>query len=375
MKKITVLMLHLNYGGLEKQVTTLLNALADKYDIEIISVYDLLNGNSFYNLDNRIKVKFLLPFGPNKKEIKEAIKHFKVLDIFKQLTKLVKILYTKYVKVGKEVKRLNTDILISSRIEFSKQIKRKDIVTISQEHSYIDTPQYMKKVRKSFKNINYLIVMTNKAKENYDLWLKDIKLKPEVVVIPNMIKQNVNEKISSLDNNQIISIGRLEPVKDFETLIIVFDKLAKKNTNLTLKIIGEGSKRQTLEELIEKYGLKEKVILTGRLNENQINDELLKSDIFVLTSKSESFSLVLCEAMNCGLPCVSFDIDAGPREIIQNDVNGYLVDERNIESMVDKISKLIEDSSLREKMGQESYKKAKTFYLYNIIKKWEDLFI
>ena len=260
MKKITFLVLHLNYGGIEKQVTTLANELCKKYEVEIISLYDILDGKSFYELDKRIKVKYIFNYGPNKKEIIKALKKVKIITLLKELIKSVKILYTKYFGIRKIVNSLDTDIVISSRIEFSKQINRNDIVTISQEHSYINNEKYIKKVKKSFSEIDYLVVMTNKAKEKYEEWLSDVKNKPEVVVIPNLIKDNIEGQVSSLNNNQIISIGRLEPVKDFYTLIIVFSVLVKKYPYLKLKIIGDGSEKEHLIHLITNNDLQNNVV-------------------------------------------------------------------------------------------------------------------
>ena len=374
MKKITFLMLHLNYGGIEKQVTTLANELLKEYEVEIISLYDILSGESFYQLDDKVRIKYIFNFGPNKDKIKDALKKFKLITLIKQLCKAVKILYTKYFGLGKIIKNLNTDILISSRIEFSKQIKRNDIITISQEHSFIDNEKYIKKVRKSFKHIKYLIVMTKGAKEKYDEWLKNEKIKPEVVVIPNMIKENKNGKLSTLCNNQIISVGRLEDVKDFYTLILVFSVIVKKYPNYVLKIIGEGSMREKLEEQIKKCNLQKNVILTGRRTENEINNELIKSDVFVLTSKSESFSLVLCEAMNFGVPCIAFDVDVGPREIIQDGKNGFLIENRNVDLMIERLDELLYNISLRRFLGSNSYNVAKNYYSENIINKWKNIF-
>lgn len=374
MKKITFLMLHLNYGGIEKQVTTLANELSKKYDIEIISLYNILNGKSFYELDKNIKIKYIFDYGPNKKQIINSLKEFKLITLFKELFKTINILYTKYFGLKKIIDKLNTDILISSRIEFSKQIKRNDIVTIAQEHSYIDDKKYVKRVKKSFSGINYLVVMTKKAKERYDLWLNDIKNKPEVVVIPNMLKENIDGKISNLNNNQIISIGRLEPVKDFYTLILIFSVLVKKHPDLKLKIIGDGSQKYILNKLILQCGLQDKVTLTGKLNEEEIKTELLKSDVFVLTSKSESFSLVLCEAMNYGVPCVAFDVDVGPREIIEEGLTGFLIEDRNIDLMVSKISLLLDDFNLRKKMSDNQIKSVKKYHSINIVSKWNSLF-
>ena len=370
MKKITFLMLHLNYGGIEKQVTTLANELSKEYKIEIISLYNILSGKSFYELDERINVKYIFNSGPNRSEIKNALKKFKLINLVSELRKAFKMLYTKYFGLKKIINKLNTDILISSRIEFSKQIKRDDIITISQEHSFIDEKKYIKKVKRSFKHIKYLVVMTKGAKQKYDEWLKEEKVKPEVVVIPNMIKENKTGKTSTLTNNQIISVGRLEEVKDFYTLILIFSVIVKKYPTYVLKIIGEGSMREKLEEQIKNCNLEKKIILTGKLNENEINNEFLKSDVFVLTSKSESFSLVLCEAMNYGVPCVAFDVDVGPREIIKNSVNGLLIEDRNIDLMIKKIDGLLSNNDIRKKMGIDAKKKASQYYPDKILGKW-----
>ena len=93
MKKITFLMLHMNYGGIERQVTNLANELCKNYNIEIISLYDLLNGKSFYNLDDRINVKYIFNYGPNKREIIQALKKFKIITLVKELVKSIKILW------------------------------------------------------------------------------------------------------------------------------------------------------------------------------------------------------------------------------------------------------------------------------------------
>ena len=373
MKKITFLMLHLNYGGIEKQVTTLANNLVSDYEVEIISLYDIVESKSFYKLDDRIKVKFIFPYGPNREELKNNLSKFNIKGLFREIKKGIKMIYMKYFGLKKVIQNINTDILISSRIEFSKQITRDDIITISQEHSYINDPKYLKKCKKAFKNIDYLVVMTKQAKELYIKWLEKYDLNTKVVVIPNMIDKNTTGEISSLDNGQMISIGRLEEVKDFKTLIIMFSAIIKYH-GMTLKIIGEGSQRQELEELIKKYELEKSVILTGRLDSDKIKEELLKSDIFVLTSKSESFSLALCEAMNYGVPCVAFDVDVGPREIIDNEKTGFIVPDRNISAMSKRIDELLNSKELRVKIGKEAHEKVARYYPENVVKMWYEIF-
>lgn len=372
MKKVTFLLLHLNYGGLEKQVTTLANELSKSYDVELVVLYDLLNGKSFYELNDNINVKFVLSYGPIRiKELKEMLKKFKIIKFFKSLAKDIKLIFTKYCGVKKIVNNLKTDAVISSRIEFSKQIKRRDILTISQEHSYIDTPGYIKKVKKSFKNIKYLVVMTDKARENYKKWLNGNNTYTEVIKISNAV--NSTNKKATLDSNQIISVGRLEDVKDFETLIRVFSMCLEKNNNLRLEIVGDGSKKEELINLCKNLNILDYVHFTGKLDSQQVETEMLKSSLFVLTSKSESFSLVLVEASALGIPCISFDIDVGPREIITDSENGFIIKDRNEELMKDKILEVMDNSDIRNKIGNNAKINAERYYIENVVNEWKKI--
>lgn len=372
MKKITFLLLHLNYGGLEKQVTTLANELAKSYDVELVVLYDLLNGKSFYKLNDNIKVKFVLKYGPIKaKQLKEMLKKIKIIELFKSLAKDIKLIFTKYFGVGKIVNNIKTDVLISSRIEFSRQIKRRDILTISQEHSYVDTPSYVKKVKKSFKNIKYLVVMTDKAKENYQKWLNGNNTYTKVIKIPNAI--NSTNKKATLDSNQIISVGRLEDVKDFETLILVFSMCLAQNNNLRLEIVGDGSKKEELVNLCKSLNILDYVRFTGKLDSNQVEGEMLKSSLFLLTSKSESFSLVLVEASSLGIPCISFDIDVGPREIIKDGKNGFIIKDRNKELMKKKILEIMNSRDVRNEIGNNAKINAEKYYIENVVNEWKKI--
>lgn len=372
MKKITFLLLHLNYGGLEKQVTTLANELAKSYDVEFVVLYDLLNGKSFYKLNDNIKVKFVLKYGPIKaKQLKEMLKKIKIIELFKSLAKDIKLIFTKYFGVRKIVNNMKTDVLISSRIEFSRQIKRRDILTISQEHSYVDTPSYVKKVKKSFKNIKYLVVMTDKAKENYQKWLNGNNTYTKVIKIPNAI--NGTNKKATLDSNQIISVGRLEDVKDFETLILVFSMCLAQNNNLRLEIVGDGSKKEELVNLCKSLNILDYVRFTGKLDSNQVEGEMLKSSLFLLTSKSESFSLVLVEASSLGIPCISFDIDVGPREIIKDGKNGFIIKDRNKELMKKKILEIMNSRDVRNEIGNNAKINAEKYYIENVVNEWKKI--
>lgn len=376
MKKITFLLLHLNYGGLEKQTVTLVNELAKtkEYKIQIISVYDMLKGKSFYSLDKNVDVKFLADFGPNHKAFYYALKHFRLIKLLKESFVMIKCGIYKSFVLKKYIKKLDTDIIVSSRIEFSKLIKRKDTLNISQEHSYINSKEYINKVKRYFKNIDKIVVMTNKAKEEYEIWLKGSNSKAKVYDIPNMLEKSDVNNFAKFSNKTLISVGRLEKEKDFLTLLDVFKIINNKYNDVKLKIVGEGLQRREIEEKIEKLNLNNKVILTGRISSQEVQEQMSASSVFVLTSLCESFSLVLCEAMEIGLPCVSFNIDVGPKEIIQNGINGYLIDNRDVNDMASCIENLLIDENKWNNISNNSIESVKKYYSKNVVNEWQKLF-
>lgn len=376
MKKITFLLLHLNYGGLEKQTVTLVNELAKtkEYKIQIISVYDMLKGKSFYSLDKNVDVKFLADFGPNHKAFYYALKHFRLIKLLKESFVMIKCGIYKSFVLKKYIKKLDTDIIISSRIEFSKLIKRRDTLNISQEHSYINSKKYINKVKKYFKNIDKIVVMTKKAKEDYEKWLKYSNSKAKVYDIPNMLEESKVDNFAKFNNKTLISVGRLEKEKDFLTLLDVFKIINNKYNDVKLKIVGEGLQRREIEEKIEKLNLNNKVILTGRISSQEVQEQMSASSVFVLTSLCESFSLVLCEAMEIGLPCVSFNIDVGPKEIIQNGINGYLIDNRDVNDMASCIENLLIDENKWNNISNNSIESVKKYYSESVVNEWQKLF-
>lgn len=160
----------------------------------------------------------------------------------------------------------------------------------------------------------------------------------------------------------------LEQQKGLDLLIEVFNIIHKKKSDWILKIVGEGPDRESLISHIEKYNLKNNVILLGQCD--NVKDHYLESSIFVSTSRWEGFGLAITEAMECGLPVVAFD-NSGPKEIISKpNINGVLVGDYNINKFADEIISLIENDEKRASMSLESIKRAQDFKIDNIIKQW-----
>lgn len=120
----------------------------------------------------------------------------------------------------------------------------------------------------------------------------------------------------------IVSVGRLSSEKDFATLLRAF-AMVRRRRSVNLVILGEGSMRGALEELVRNLGIVDDVFMPGYVA-NPF-PHMAGADLFVLTSTSEGFGNVLVEAMGCGTPIVSTDCPVGPSEILAGGRYGMLV--------------------------------------------------
>jgi len=374
MKKITILLLHMQHGGIEKQSISFANELCKKYDVEIISTYTMKK-NPAYEIDDRVKIKYLIDNAPNKIEFMNAVKHFNIIKIIQESVKAFKILYLKNRLMKKEIKKLDTDFVLSTRIEYANMLSKyapKSVIKITQEHLHNDSKKYIKKVKKAFRNLDYLIVLAPDSKKNYENWLinnKNIK----IVEIPNILEE-IPKESSKLDGNKLISIGRLHPVKDFKTLINVFSKVFKKIPDASLTIVGGGEEFEELKKLAQNLKIDKNVIFTGMISKDEVKNQLLSSDVYVMTSLTECFPMVLLEASSCGLPLIAFDVPVGPKAIIKNEQNGYLIENRNIDKMAQTIVTLLNNREKLKIMGEKAKQESIQYIPGNIMKKWYKIF-
>lgn len=219
--------------------------------------------------------------------------------------------------------------------------------------------------RWAIKKYDRIVVLTN---EDQKLHWSDNK---KVSVISNPLTFSSDTPFN-LTNKTIITLGRLAYEKNHSSLIRAFAIVAKRHPDWTLKIYGEGSLKEILQKQIETMRLTDNVKLMGQtLTPIKVYEE---SSIFVLSSRFEGFPLVLIEAMECGLPVVSYDCPCGPKDIISDDDDGFLIECGNEESMADKINYLIEHPEKRREMGNAAQIKARNYALDNIIPQWMVLF-
>lgn len=192
-----------------------------------------------------------------------------------------------------------------------------------------------------------------------------------VVVIPNIVDLK-NTYYSQHTQKTAIFAGRFTYQKGLDRMLEAWKIVVSKRNDWILKLVGEGEQKEYLIQLCQKLGITDKVIFSPATK--NIAREYINSSLFLFTSRFEGFGLVLVEAMQCGVPCVSFDCPYGPADIIDNGVNGFLIKNGNVEEFAKATLKLIDNDELRKKMGKAAIEKAKQYQPENIMPKWIELY-
>lgn len=370
MKKVTILALHLGYGGIENTVATLSNLLCEKYEVEILSVYRLYK-DPVFELDDRIKISYISNIKPNKKEMKYYLKKKNFKMFFKGIGTSLKTGYVKYIKTASILRKLDTDVIISTRTVHNflvSKFVKKNIRKIAWEHNHHNNnKKYINSLVKSCKKMDYFVPVSKELGEFYERYLSK-----KVFYIPNCLDKIPN-KLSKLDSKNLIAVGRLSKEKGFDDLLKLFKRVSTKNPEWRLNVVGDGMEKNKLLELAKELKLGDKVTFHGYQDKNYINDLMLDSSIYLMTSHTESFGLVLIEAMSYGIPCVAYTSAQGANEIIDDGINGYLVENRDQNEMLEKINTLIEDEKLRKKLGKEARSKSKEYSGEVVLEKWSKL--
>jgi glycosyltransferase involved in cell wall biosynthesis len=157
----------------------------------------------------------------------------------------------------------------------------------------------------------------------------------------------------------LISVGRLAPEKNWDTLIRAFAKACEKHPDIRLVLIGDGAARQSLETLSSELGIADRVTFTGAVPFEDIPRYLKAADLFAFASVTETQGLVTIEAMAAGLPVVAVE-GPGTSDIIEHGKQGFLV-KNDPDALAKGINKLLSDSQRIQRFSKNALKKAKTF--------------
>jgi len=215
---------------------------------------------------------------------------------------------------------------------------------------------------------NAMVVLTKADKEMY---IKKEGIKENIIhQIYNPLTFEYKMPLTHY-NKKVLAVGRFNPQKGFDILLKAWKIVEQEINDWTLEIWGyDGNDTGNVSQVFSKLNLQKASLHPTHHN---IQEKFEDSSIYVLSSRYEGLGIVLLEASACALPLISFDCPNGPNEIIEDGINGYLVEPENTAALAQSIIKMIKDKKKRKRMGLAAYKKSKQFSLTSITKQWINL--
>lgn len=205
------------------------------------------------------------------------------------------------------------------------------------------------------------------TESNLSYYPPNIKAKSTVIFNPVFLQDYAGKALEVSSKRKIVSVGRLTSVKNQIMLIDAFALFCQKFNDYELFIYGEGDLRKILEEHIEKSGLQDKVKLPGA--QKNVFDHIVDAKLFVMSSDNEGMPNALIEAMCLGLPCISTRV-SGAIDLIEDGVNGCLINTGDKDSLVRNMIELVENTPKARKMAKEAVKLADRLKIDDIAGQW-----
>ncbi len=364
--KLVILIGSMSSGGAERVTANLANYWSQKgWQITIVTM--TATERDFYQLNPQVKRIGLDLANESKGAIDALFRNMKRIQKTEEIIK-------------REQPNVVLAMMTAANIWVALTSSRfKNIVFVGSEHNYPPRASAIRiwnQLRKYlYKKLDAVTALTSETRE----WIQNNTNAKRVPIIPNPIwpfdshRPIVDTPNKEKDKKILLAAGRLVSQKGFDLLLKAFSKISDEFFNWELYILGEGHLREELEREVESLGLRNKVYLSGCVG--NIRDWYEWADIYVMSSRFEGFGNTLAEAMACGLPVISFDCNAGPRDIIRQGVDGLLISTEDVNALADGLKRLMGDAELRQKFASKAIEVRERFSIEKIASIWETLFL
>lgn len=341
MKRICFVAPSLQMGGIERAMTTLANYFVTKgHDVYYVSMFAF---EHFFELDPRIKYfEPDIPYPKNKSKV-DIVKYY------------IKVFFSNNGFLHKTLGNICPDVVISfgdwyphlvmlslkGKYPFYYANRSNPIIKYSKAVELIRSLAY------KFYPPTGVIAQTELAKKRkMEIFGNNA---PRIKVIHNPARRvRLYDDVER--ENYIIAVGRMLWSKGFGRAIDVFRQVDAPEWKLLL--VGDGREMNQIKDKVKELGLDDRVVFTGK--SDNVDKWLAKAKIYLMTSYREGFPNALCEAMAAGLACVSYDIVAGPSDIITDGVDGFLVTDGDVDAMVQKTQYLIDNPEEIVRVGNKA---------------------
>ena len=341
-------------GGSERATALIANYLSKAgYEVSILSICG--DNTSFFDIDSNIKLFTLIDEADvnNRKDF---------LKVCRQLIKFYRI--NKF--------DICIDVFASLSI-YTNMLKKFFLIkNITWEHyNYLNNVGMSKWGRKiAVSHSDHIVTLTETDRKRYLQNNKKLSETRISCIFNPSPFQNAETGVEK--DNTILAVGRLVKVKGFDQLLDVWSRICNSHQDWQLQIIGQGEEEGNLINIIKERNIRN-VTLLGQ--KNDVTVFYKSASLLVSTSENEGLPMTMIEAQSFGLPIVSFDYETGPKDIITEGVDGYIISQgpnRN-QNMAKCIAELICDKGLIEKMAVAAKESSNRFSMDTIGLKWEKI--
>ena len=346
--KIALVGYKLAKGGLERVFSTVSELLHDSgCEVTVIVLEDNIEYSYSGNLINLGHLSKFQKYFQLKKHLK-ANQFDYIIDFRHRINPWMELVFLNYIYLGfKSIYTIHSsklDVYLTKNTWVAKQI-----------------------LKNTFKVVAVSNALNEKIKSDYDFG--------KAIVIPNSIAKGSLESVFKnveLPYKYCISVGRLVVLKQIDQLIEAYSKSNLPSQDIHLIILGDGEEKSHLQKRIEELQLTEFVHLLGFKKE--VDFYIKNAEFLVLSSKYEGFSMVILEALNLSTPVISFDCETGPRELVQHEFNGLLVENQKFDAFKNALNRMIGDEKLYEFCKENAKNSVTKFSPEKVGEKWLKLF-
>jgi glycosyltransferase involved in cell wall biosynthesis len=379
-------------GGIPRTVFTVANALAERdYDVSLVTLVRT-SEHPYFELDPRVSVVALEdrfdPAHPDDKRPrprhdKGADPRIRQLD--RKPSELIEGAHSSFTAYVDELLRdhlesLPPGVIVSTRPEFTVAAARwshPDSLIVHQEHlSFVGRKKPLRDGSRDLalrrgveRPADAFLTLTDADLERWRSFVGDSDTRWGV--IPNATPFDVDEP-APLDSRTILAAGRFTHQKGFERLVAAYAPLAESHPDWQLHIYGHGELWERISAQVDELGVGDRIQLKGITSEFEA--VLRDAAVYAMSSRFEGLPMVLLEAFSKGVPPVSFDCPEGPRQLIQDGVNGLLVPEGDVPALTEALRRVMDDDDLRHRLGDGALTTAADYHVDAVVERWIALF-
>lgn len=355
------------WGGMERVLADKMNSLAGQYGWEVTLL-----------TTNQGEHPLTYELHPNVKHIDLGVRlhqeyHFRGFSKLLMRRELKQILKN---RIKRAIENLKPDVIVCVKLDFVPVLVdlKGDIPFIVESHTLCHSEKmdevgmlrrmYIWSLKRSIRKADAVVALTEGDANDWKAYNDNVH------VIQNIVTLNESGFYTSCKQKSVIYVGRFSKQKDIDSLLRIWEIIHQQHPDWQLDIYGEGELKDNYLSIIQKMNANIHVYEPTA----NIMEVYREHSILLLTSKYEPFGLVLPEAMSCGLPVVAFDCPYGPADIIIDEVDGYLITDRNIDLFAQRVGQLISDYDLRVQMGKAAVISSQRYQASRIMPQWIQLF-